>query len=324
MFHIRLTTTLAVCGALAFGLAACGEDEASEGNGSTQSSSQNADLSGSIRIDGSSTVYPFAQAAAETFMGQNPGVQVSVGQSGTGGGFEKFCAGETDISNASRPIKDDEEVPLCEKGGVGFSEVQVANDGIAVVSNTNLKIDCLTTDQLKELWATSKVKNYSEIDAKLPDQDVSLFGPGTDSGTFDFFTDEINGEEGKTRKDYQPSEDDNVLVQGVAGDDGGLGYFGFSYYEQNQDKLNLIGVDAGDGCVKPSKETIQDGSYKPLSRPLFMYPSTKAIKRPEVKAFLDYVEENFEQIATDSQFIAMTPEQAEAARQALTEAESAQ
>jgi len=306
MFHIRLTTILAVSGALAFAAAGCGEDEAAEGS---SSSSQSQDLTGSIRIDGSSTVYPFAQAAAETFMGQNPGVQISVGQSGTGGGFEKFCAGETDISNASRPIKDDEEVPLCEKGGVEYAEVQVANDGIAVVSNKSLEIDCMTTGELKELWSTSKVKRYS------------LFGPGTDSGTFDFFTDEINGEEGLTRKDYQPSEDDNVLVQGVAGDENGLGYFGFSYYEQNADELNLIGVDAGDGCVKPSAETIQDGSYKPLSRPLFMYPSAKAIARPEVKAFLDYVEQNQEQIASDAQLVAMTSEQAAKAQQALRKAE---
>jgi phosphate transport system substrate-binding protein len=328
MLHIRNLTTLALCGALAFGVAACGEDEAAPENGGGGSTSADSggggDLSGSIRIDGSSTVYPFAQAAAETFMSQNPGVQISVGQSGTGGGFEKFCAGETDISNASRPIKEDEEVPLCEKGGVEYAELQVANDGIAVVSNKGLAIDCMTTKQLEQLWATSKVKNYSEIDPKLPDQKVSLFGPGTDSGTFDFFTDEINGEEGKTRKDYQPSEDDNVLVQGVEGDDGGLGYFGFSYYEQNQDKLNLIAVDAGDGCVKPSSETIQDGSYKPLSRPLFMYPSAKAIKRPEVKAFMDYVEENFDQIATDAQLVAMTAEQAEKAKAALAEAETAQ
>jgi phosphate transport system substrate-binding protein len=308
MKKMKTTTTLAVCAALALGLAACGEDEAASDGGPGQSK-QSESLSGSIRIDGSSTVYPFAQAAAETFMGQNPGVQISVGQSGTGGGFEKFCAGETDISNASRPIKDDEEVPLCEKGGVTYSEVQVANDGIAVVSNKGLEIDCMTTDELKQLWSTSKDKRYS------------LFGPGTDSGTFDFFTDAINGEEGLTRKDYQPSEDDNVLVQGIAGDDKGLGYFGFSYYEQNQDKLNLVGVDAGDGCVKPSAETIQDGSYKPLSRPLFMYPSTKAIKRPEVKAFLDYVEESYEQIATDAQLVPMTAEQAGKAAQALAEAE---
>jgi phosphate transport system substrate-binding protein len=323
MFHIRNLTTLALCGALALGVAACGEDEAADdgnGGGST-GSEQSQDVSGSIRIDGSSTVYPFAQAAAETFMSQNPGVQISVGQSGTGGGFEKFCAGETDISNASRPIKDDEEVPLCEKGGVKYSEVQVANDGIAVVSNKNLTIDCMTTDQLKELWATSKVKNYSEIDPKLPDTKVSLFGPGTDSGTFDFFTDEINGEEGVTREDYEPSEDDNQLVTGVEGDDGGLGYFGFSYYEGAQDQLNLVGIDAGDGCVKPSAETIQDGSYKPLARPLFMYPSSKAIARPEVKAFMEFAVANQADIAEAAKIVPLTDEQATKAKSDLQAAE---
>ena len=324
MLHNRLMTTLALCGALAFGVAACGEDEAAQSgdNGSTGASEQSQNLEGSIRIDGSSTVYPFAQAAAEQFMGQNPGVQITVGQSGTGGGFEKFCAGETDLSNASRPIKDDEEVPLCEKGGVEYTEMQVANDGIAVVSNKALEIDCMTTDQLKKLWVNGKVKNYSEIDPKLPDTEVSLFGPGTDSGTFDFFTDEINGEEGLTRKDYQPSEDDNVLVQGVEGEEGGLGYFGFSYFEQNQDKLNLIGVDAGDGCVKPSSEAIQDGSYKPLARPLFMYPSTKALGRPEVKAFMDYVLENQQTIAEAAQIVPMTDEQTQEAQSALSGAAS--
>ena len=234
-------------------------------------------VSGSIAIDGSSTVAPFAQAAQEAFQAENPDVKITVGTAGTGGGFEKFCAGETDISNASRPIKDDEEVPVCEKNNVVYDEVQVANDGIAVVTNTALKVDCLTVDELKKMWNKgSKVKNLSEVNPKLPDTELTLFGPGTDSGTFDFFTDQINGEEGVSRDDYQPSEDDNILVQGVEGSEGGLGYFGFSYYEQNQDKLNLVGVDGGDGCVKPSTEAIQDGSYTPLSRPLFMYPSEKA------------------------------------------------
>ena len=328
MSFTRSLTVLAACSALSLGVAACGDDGVEETSNSgdtgaqTEASQPKENLSGSIRIDGSSTVYPFAQAAAEQFMSENSGVKISVGQSGTGGGFEKFCAGETDISDASRPIKDDEEVPLCEKGGVEFEELQVANDGIAVVSNKALEIDCMTTDQLKELWATGKVKDYSEIDAKLPKQKVSLFGPGTDSGTFDFFTDEINGEEGKTRKDYQPSEDDNTLVQGVEGDEGGLGYFGFSYYEQNQDKLNLIGVDAGDGCIKPSKESIQDGSYKPLARPLFMYPSAKAIAKPEVKAFMDYVLQNQQQIAEAAQIVPMTEEQATKSTEALGTLES--
>jgi phosphate transport system substrate-binding protein len=312
---MRKLLAFAACGALALGAVACGEDEDDNGG---SGSSGGGDLSGTIRIDGSSTVGPFAQAAAEEFQGQNPGVRISVAQSGTGGGFEKFCAGETDISNASRPIDEEEEVPICKKNGVDYTEVQVANDGISVVTNPELAVDCLTTDQLKELWSQgSEVKTLSDIDPKLPDGELTLFGPGTDSGTFEFFTEEINGEEGNTRKDYQPSEDDNVLVQGVAGESGGLGYFGFSYYEQNQDKLNLVGVDAGSGCVKPSNETISSGEYKPLSRPLFMYPSAKAIKRPEVKAFMDYVAENYEAISEASAIVPMSQAQADKAKSAL-------
>jgi phosphate transport system substrate-binding protein len=237
-------------------------------------------------------------------------VQITVGTSGTGGGFEKFCAGETDISNASRPIKDDEEVPICEKAGVKFEEVQVANDGIAVVTNKDTAIDCLTVDQLKALWEPgSKVKTFSEAGEGLPNTPVKLFGPGTDSGTFDFFTDQINGEEGASREDYEASEDDNQLVTGVSGTEGGLGYFGFSYYEQNTDKLNLVQVDSGDGCVAPSAETVQDGSYKPLSRPLFIYPSDKALERPEVKAFVEFYLENQAEITEQALFVPMTDEQ---------------
>jgi phosphate transport system substrate-binding protein len=301
---------IAACGALAMGAAACGNDEndSSKGGGG-------GDLSGTIKIDGSSTVAPFAQAAQEAFQAENPGVKITVGTSGTGGGFEKFCAGETDISDASRPIKPDEEAPVCKKAGIDYKEVQVANDGIAVVTNPDLKVDCLTTDQLKNLWNQgSKVKSLSEIDPKLPDAQLSLFGPGTDSGTFDFFTDVINGEEGVSREDYQPSEDDNVLVQGVAGEPGGLGYFGHSYYEQNKSKLNLVKVDGGGGCVEPTIETIQSGEYKPLSRPLFMYPSTKALKRPEVQAFMDYIVENQQAIADASQIVAMNQQQADKAK----------
>jgi phosphate transport system substrate-binding protein len=289
---MRKLLPFAACGVLALGVAACGEDEDSGSGGGG-----GGDLSGTIRIDGSSTVAPFTQAAAEEFQAQNPG--------------------ETDISDASRPIEDD-ETPICEKNGVTFKEAQVANDGISVVTNPDLKVDCLTTDQLKELWNKgSKVGSLSDIDPKLPDTELSLFGPGTDSGTFDFFTDEINGEEGVSRDDYQPSEDDNILVQGVAGEPGGLGYFGFSYYEQNQDKLNLVGVDSGSGCVTPSAETIQSGEYKPLSRPLFMYPSDKALKKPEVKAFMDYVVENYEPIAEASQIVPMNQSQADKAKAAL-------
>src|SRR4029078_8923283 len=249
---------------------------------------------------------------------EKPDVQVTVGTSGTGGGFEKFCAGETDISHASRPIKDDEEVPVCKKNSVDYGEVQIANDGIAVVTNKALSVDCLTTDQLKQLWNKgSQVKSLADIDPKLSDTKLSLYGPGTDSGTFDFFTGEINGEEGVSREDYSPSENDNVLVQGVAGESGGLGYFGHSYYEQNKDKLNLVKVDGGGGCIEPTTETIQSGEYKPLSRPLFMYPSTKALKRPEVKAFLQHVNDNYQAIADASQIVAMDPDQAAKAKAAL-------
>jgi phosphate transport system substrate-binding protein len=313
---MRKLLAFAVCATLALGAAACGNDDDDDGGGS--GGGGGGDLSGTIRIDGSSTVGPFAQAAQEAFQGENPGVRITVAQSGTGGGFEKFCAGETDISNASRPIDEEEEVPLCDKEGVKYTEVQVANDGISIATNPDLQVDCLTTDQLKELWQQgSKVTSLSQIDPQLPDAELSLFGPGTDSGTFEFFTEEINGEEGNTRKDYQPSEDDNVLVQGVAGEAGGLGYFGFSYYEQNQDKLGLVSVDGGSGCVEPSNETISSGEYKPLSRPLFMYPSQKALQRPEVKAFMDYVVENYQAIAEASAIVPMSQEQADQAKTAL-------
>jgi phosphate transport system substrate-binding protein len=313
--RMRKLLALAVCAALALGAAACGSDDDDDGGGG---GGGGGDLSGNIRIDGSSTVGPFAQAAQEAFQGENPGVRITVAQSGTGGGFEKFCAGETDISNASRPIDEEEEVPLCDKEGVKYTEVQVANDGISIATNPELQVDCLTTDQLKELWDQgSKVTSLSQIDPQLPDTELTLFGAGTDSGTFDFFTEEINGEEGRTRKDYQPSEDDNVLVQGVAGDPGGLGYFGFSYYEQNQDKLGLVSVDGGDGCVEPSLETISSGEYKPLSRPIFMYPSQEALQRPEVKAFMDYVLENYDAIAEAAAIVPMSQEQADQAKSTL-------
>jgi phosphate transport system substrate-binding protein len=310
--------TLALSGVLALGVAACGDDESGDSGSSTSGGSSSGEkLSGKIAIDGSSTVFPFAQAAAELFREENPDVNITVGESGTGGGFEKFCAGETDISNASRPIKEDEEVPVCKKAGITYKELTVANDGISVVTNPAQSVECLTVDQLKQLWQDDKVTNYDELGADGLSGDVSLYGPGTDSGTFDFFTDVINGEEGVSRKKYQPSEDDNVLVQGIAGDEEGLGYFGFTYYEENADKLNLVAVDNGDGCVEPSVETIQDGSYAPLSRPLFMYPSDKALERPEVKAFMDFIAENANSIAEAAQFVPLTDEQIADAQGAL-------
>jgi phosphate transport system substrate-binding protein len=320
---MRKLLTLAACGVLALGAAACGDDS-SDDSGGGGGGGGGGDLSGTIKIDGSSTVAPFAQAAQEAFQAENPDVKITVGTSGTGGGFEKFCAGETDISNASREIKEDEEAPICKKGGVTYAGIQVANDGIAVVTNPDLKVDCLTVDQLKKLWNKgSKVKSLSEIDPSLPDTKLTLFGPDTDSGTFDFFTDTINGEEGVSREDYQPSADDNVLVQGVSGSEGGLGYFGFSYYEQNQDKLGLVKVgESADKCVAPSTDAIQAGEYAPLSRPLFMYPSEKSLARPEVKAFMDYVLENYQAIAEASQIVPMTQEQADKGKTDLQTAES--
>jgi phosphate transport system substrate-binding protein len=309
---------VSACSLLALALSACGSSD----NGGGGSSS----LSGTITIDGSSTVYPFAQAAAELFNQDNPDVKVSVGESGTTGGFEKFCNGETDISDASRPIEP-EEVSACKKSGIGYTDIQIADDGVSVVTNPSLQISCLTTDQLKQLWDKgSKVTNYSQLgkDADtgqpIPDANVSLYGPGTDSGTFDFFTSEINGVEDQSRDDYQPSEDDNVLVEGVAGDQDGLGYFGFSYYEQNTDKLNLVSVDDGKGCVAPSKQTIQSGKYAPLSRPLFMYPKADALQQPEVRAFMQFVVDNYSQIAEQAQIVPMDSTQAAKAKSDLTKA----
>jgi phosphate transport system substrate-binding protein len=303
---------LAASGALAVGVAACGDDSSGGGG-----------VSGTINIDGSSTVFPFAQAAAEQFKADNSDVNISVGESGTGGGFEKFCAGETEISDASRPIEP-EEIAACKKNGISYDQLQVASDGIAVVTNPAIDVSCLSTDQLKQLWNKgSTVKNLSELgkDAEtgqpLPDANLSLYGPGTDSGTFDFFTDKINGEEGVSRTDYQPSEDDNVLVQGVSGDDGGLGYFGFSYYEQNQDKLSLVSIDGGTGCIAPSKETIQDESYF-LARPLFMYPSAKALAdNAAVAPFLQFIEDNYQSIAETAQIVPMPADAAAKSKSTL-------
>lgn len=310
---MRNWLALAAAGVMALSVAACGDDDENGGGGG--GGGGGGDLSGNIRIDGSSTVQPFAEAAAELFNEENSGVKVTVGGAGTGDGFEKFCRGETQISDASRAIEED-ETKLCQQGKIKPVEVQVANDGITVVTNKNLTVDCLTTGQLKKVFGKgAKANNLSEVDGKLADQELALFTPGTESGTFDFFTEQINGEEGVQRTEgIQTSADDNVLVTGVSGEDGGLGYFGFSFYEQNQDKLNAVGIDGGSGCVKPSAETIQSGKYKPLARPLFMYPSEASLKKPEVKAFLDFVAENYAEIAEVAKIVPMNEEQASEAK----------
>jgi len=249
-----------------------------------------------IKIDGSSTVYPITEAVAEEFQIDKRGeVQVTVGISGTGGGFKKFCSQDasvrTDISNASRPIKDSEK-EACQAAGVEYIELPVAYDAITIVVNQDNPIDSMTVDELKTMWqpeADGTITQWSQVNSGWPQEELTLFGPGADSGTFDYFTDNITGEEGASRTDYTPSEDDNVLVQGVASDPFALGYFGYSYYESNRDKIKAVAIDDGTGnAVYPSLETVRNGSYKPLSRPVYIYINSEAAERPEVKEFIEF------------------------------------
>jgi phosphate transport system substrate-binding protein len=313
--------------ALAALLAGCGggrggDDEAG-GDTATEAAGGDSDLTGRIQADGSSTVGPFTTAAAERFQKANSGVQVTVGVSGTGGGFERFCRGETDISNASRAIKD-EEATVCEDRGVAFTEFQIANDALTVVVNPeNDWATCLTIEQLNAIWKPgSKVSNWNQVDPAFPDQRLKLFGAGTDSGTFDYFTDVINGEEGASRSDYSATEDDNVTVTGVSGDEGALGYFGFSYFEENQDSLKALEIDGGDGCVAPSVEAAQDGTYEPLARPLFVYVKNESFAKPEVDAFVQFMLDNATEIAGAAQFVPLTDEQVAKAQADLEAARS--
>ena len=308
----KIITSIAVLLAVLAVAAGCGGDRGDDeaGGETATEATGGSDLSGRIQADGSSTVGPYTTAAAERFQQQNPDVQVTVGVSGTGGGFERFCRGETDLSNASRPI-DEEEAAICEEAGIEPVEFQVANDALTVVVNPeNDWATCLTVEQLKKIWEPgSTVKNWNQVDDSFPDQPMQLFGAGTDSGTFDYFTDVINGEEGASRSDYSATEDDNVTVTGVSGDRGALGYFGFSYFEENQDTLKAVEIDSGDGCVAPSVETAQDGTYTPLSRPLFVYAKQEALERPEVEAFVSYMLDNATEVAEASQFVPLTDEQ---------------
>jgi phosphate transport system substrate-binding protein len=306
---LRRSRLLVVVAGLTAVLAACGSSDKSGSGGDSGS------LSGTITVDGSSTVGPLTSAAVELFTADNRDVKIPVGTSGTGGGFKKFCAGEKDMADASRPIKADDpgEGPACTKNNIKYEELQVANDGIAlVIPKDNDWAKCLTVAQLKKIWgptAQDKVKNWNQIDPSFPDQSLTLFGAGTASGTFDFFTKAVNGEEGSSRSDYNATEDDNVTVSGVAGDKGALGYFGLSYYEQNKEKLNVLKVDGGEGCVEPTTATVQDNSYSPLSRPLFIYPSDELLARPEGLAFVKFYIDNSDDIATQALFVPMTADQ---------------
>ncbi len=275
-------------------------------------------VAGSISADGSSTVGPFVQAAAERFERANRGAKVVVGISGTGGGFERFCRGEIDLSNASRPIKL-KEAAKCQTNGVEYIQFLLVNDGLSVVVNKSATwVTCLTPGELKLIWDKgSKVNNWNQVRPSFPDVPMKLFGPGTDSGTFDFFTEKINGKARQSRSDYSASEDDNVTVRGVVGERGGMGYFGLSYYTENKSRLKLLRIHNGTKCVAPSIASVQAGAYKPLSRPLFVYAKKSSFKRKAVvRAFIRYMIVNERMLARASRFVPLTdPQLAKAKRQ---------
>jgi phosphate transport system substrate-binding protein len=299
-FPLLLTTFVA----LGF-LAGCGGgDDAADGDG----------LSGAVRVDGSSTVFPITEAVAEEFMQEEPRVRVTVGVSGTGGGFSKFLRGETDINDASRPIKPT-ELEEARANGIEFIELPVAYDGIAVVVHPeNDWVDCLTTEELEQIWGPgSEVDTWSQVREGFPDREIALYGPGTASGTYDYFTEAIGGESGASRSDFSASEDDNVLVQGIAGDPNALGFFGLAYYEENADQLKLLGVDDGDasngeGCVQPTAESVGDGSYQPLARPEFIYVNAERADDPAVSAFVEFYLENAPELVREVGYVPLPSE----------------
>lgn len=300
-------------------LGACGGEQTTDVTETTETTEEAAtsELSGSVAVDGSSTVFPITEAMAEEFQKAHPDVRITVGVSGTGGGFKKFCVGETDISNASRPIKES-EVELCAENGIEYIEVPVAYDAISVVANPeNDWAMCLTSAELNAIWAPEAegtIDNWSQVRDGFPDVPLTLYGPGTDSGTFDYFTDAINGDEGLSRGDYTASEDDNVVVQGVAQDPGALGYFGLAYFEENADRLRAVEIDDedaanGDGCVAPSVATVDDATYQPLARPIFVYVNPEALEKPEVAIFVEfYMQEDNSSLVSEVGYVPMSSE----------------
>lgn len=289
--NIRTISIACVSAAVAASMLGCGKS----GSGETVS----------INIDGSSTVFPISQAVAEDYMGANEGADITVGEAGTGGGMKKFVRGEIDICDASRPIET-EEIAECKKYGIDFVELPVAFDGLTiVVHKENSFAKNLTVAELKKIWeAGSKVKNWSEVRPGFPNKPIKLFGPGTDSGTFEYFTEAIIHKKKASRSDYTASEDDNVLAQGVAGDKDALGYFGYAYYDANKDKLAAVTIDG----VEPTPETITNGTYKPLSRPLFIYVSTKSLDKPGVAKFLEYYIANASRLVEEVKYIKLSDE----------------
>ncbi len=283
-------------------LAACGSKTSKQGN----------KLAGDIKIDGSSTVYPITEAAAEEFRVEQPEVKVTIGISGTGGGFKKFSRGETDISDASRPIKQ-KEINFCKENNITYVNLKVAFDGLAVLINPeNDWVDYFTVEELKKIWepnAQGAIMKWNQIRPEWPDEEMHLFGPGVASGTYDYFTEAIVGESGASRGDFTASEDDNVLVQGIAGDKYGLGFFGLAYYEENKDKLSLVAVDGGNGAVSPSLESVSNGTYSPLSRPLFIYVNSKASARKEVQEFVRFYLDNAAELSKDVGYVPLPVEE---------------
>jgi len=293
--------------------AACGgggddDDSASDATKPPAATSAPA-LSGNVEIDGSSTVFPISEAVAEEFGKEQKNVKVTVGVSGTGGGFKRFCAGETDISDASRPIKSGagSEAETCATAKIDYIEIPVSYDGLSVVVNpANDWAKCMTVPELKKLWepaAEGKVTRWNQIRPEWPDQQIKLYGPGTDSGTFDYFTEAINGKEDASRGDFTASEDDNILVTGIAGDKYALGYFGLAYLVENQGKIKGVEVDGGKGCVAPTVKTVEDGTYAPLSRPLFIYVKKDSVAKPQVKAFIDFYLANAGKLASEVGYV---------------------
>ena len=299
MKKLTLTITAAVL------LIACGKNK-TEKTTTQNDSSKTEVLKGTIKVDGSSTVYPITEAVAEEFRTVQPRVNVTIGVSGTGGGFKKFSRGETDLSDASRPIKS-KEAKACKENNINYVSLEVAYDGLAVVINPqNTWVKSFTVAELKKIWepaAQGKIMKWNQINPEWPNEEIHLFGPGTASGTYDYFSEAICGKKVGTRGDYTASEDDHVLVQGIAGDKYALGFFGLAYYAENKDKLSLVGVDNGEKVVKPTLETVSNKTYRPLSRPLFLYVNSTSVKRPEVVEFVNYYIKNAATLSKDVGYI---------------------
>lgn len=294
--------TIVILFSIAILTLSCGEKREK----SESSKDETTKLSGTIKVDGSSTVFPITEAVAEEFRSVQPKVKVTIGVSGTGGGFKKFSRGETNISDASRPIKDKEK-KACKENNINYIQLEVAYDGLAVLVNPqNDWVDSFTIEELKKIWepaAQGKIMKWNQIRPEWPDKEIHLFGPGVASGTYDYFTKAIVGKSGSSRGDFTASEDDHVLVQGIAGDKYSLGFFGLAYYAENKDKLTLIGVHNGEKIVKPTIETVSNGTYRPLSRPLFIYVNSTSVKQLEVVEFVNFYLDNSGELSKDVGYI---------------------